>query len=154
MPKNNQWAAVLTRLMNREVPVYIHLAASKNGEPPFTCRGYGVCVDERDGRIRVAVLASQWRRLREYGGDRQKLAVLATAGTDNESYQIKGGLVECREIAEEDRNVLERQRALTARHFPGLLPLVNVRSADCVALGLRVDRVFVQTPGPLAGSPL
>lgn len=146
-----RWPAELIRFIERPVPMYAHLAAGKPGVTPFVCRGYGAQSDQENGEMWIYILQSQWRRLNECMQDKYWLAALLTAGTDNESYQLKGRFAGYRSIARQDRSVLERQRKLTADHFPHLLRLVDVDPSLCLAVGLEVNEIYLQTPGPHAG---
>lgn len=144
----------LLRFFQRMSPIYIHLAAAAQGMTPFTCRGYGFRDDADNGIVWVYILRRQWPRLNEYLRRSRRLAALMTSGIDNESYQLKGTFAEYRTLSQEDGELLDRLKSLTFQTFPSLAPLLAVSSSDCIAVGLEVDAVYVQTPGPLAGSPL
>ncbi|MBD0380051.1 hypothetical protein [Paenibacillus sedimenti] len=82
-----QWPTKLIQFMERPVPKFSHIAAMTHGMPPVNCRGYGFHIDIENGLAVVYLLRSQWLKLNEYLRKQKWLAVLVTAGTDNESYQ-------------------------------------------------------------------
>ncbi|TMV48974.1 hypothetical protein FE783_14980 [Paenibacillus mesophilus] len=147
------WPEELIRFLERPSPLFAHVAAVKNGAHPFCCRVYGVQADA-NGLLWISVLTKQWRRLSDYKADGSCLAVLLTSGLDNESYQAKGPFVRCRAFAEDDSALLERQRKLTVDCFPNLAQLLHIDSSDCLVIGMEVHSVYIQTPGPRAGSLL
>lgn len=149
-----QWPKELTRFLERPSPLFTHVAAVKHGASPFCCRGYGVQADAGNGLLWISILTKQWRRLSDYKADDPYLAVLLTSGLDNESYQVKGPFVRCRTFAEDDSASLERQRKLTIDYFPNLAQLLHIDSSDCLVIGMEVHSVYIQTPGPRAGSLL
>ncbi|MGE5704276.1 MAG: hypothetical protein ACM32O_17255 [Clostridia bacterium] len=150
----DQWPFAFIHFLERPVPIFIHLAAAKHGMPPLTCRGYGIRADLTNGRLAFFILQSQWLRLRDYMGENSAVAVLLTAGTDNESYQVKGIFEQLSPISAEDQLKMEQQRKWTLAYFPSLVPLIAVSAANCVAITLRVTSIYLQTPGPDAGSLL
>ncbi|OXM82656.1 hypothetical protein [Paenibacillus rigui] len=142
----------LLHFLQRSVPIFIHLAAARPGQIPFSCRGYGFRMESERDVCWIYILRSQWLRMNGAMGARGELAALLTSGIDNESYQLKGELTEYRTMTKEDREALEHQRRMTSIHTPNLVPLLNVSHADCLAVGFRLRAVYVQTPGPGAGS--
>lgn len=150
----NQLPEELIRFLERPVPLFVHVAAARPGQAPFVCRGYAVRADFENHRIWIAILKSQWPRLSEYLQEQPWLAALLTAGTDNESYQIKGAFSQHRTMTKDDHALMERQRNLVADVFPHLLPVVAVASSDCLMVSMQVTDVYLQTPGPHAGSLL
>jgi len=150
-----RWPDELIRFVEQQAPLYIHLAAALPGAAPFVCRGYGLSAELRESdRIRVHVLKSQWARVAGLLREDQPLAVLATSGLDNESYQLKGKYAGCRASSEELAPMLDRQRRIASLHFPHLVSLTNVKPSDCLAVGIDIAVAYEQTPGPGAGSLL
>lgn len=80
----------------------------------------------------------------------------------HETYQFKGRLVECRAATEADRTVVARVRERFAAAVVGLLPhFAADREAlrayiwdPAVAVRATVREIYLQTPGPGAGSLL
>ncbi|WP_276352252.1 hypothetical protein [Cohnella caldifontis] len=138
----------------RHVPIFIHLAAAMPNEVPFLCRGYGFELDAGTERLWVYILKNQGLRLKEYGRPLGILSALLTSGVDNESYQLKGRFADVRSLSKEDASLLAERHRWVALHTPALAPIVRVNASDCLAVGLRVQTVYVQTPGPNAGFPL
>ncbi|WP_317968981.1 hypothetical protein [Paenibacillus sp. CCS19] len=91
-------------------------------------------------------------RLKEYMEHQQQLAALLTSGVDNESYQFKGRINGFRSLTKEDHFMVAEQSRRASRHLPSLAPLLQVSPAECLAVGIQIQAVFVQTPGPDAGS--
>ncbi|MDQ1910750.1 hypothetical protein RAC89_09715 [Paenibacillus sp. GD4] len=150
------WPEELLRFVHRQVPFFIHVSAAWHEVPPFLCRGYGVRLhsEEELKLIWVSILHSQWKRLSEARPHPGPLSVLMTAGTDNESYQLKGAFRRQQSLTMEDFEVLELQRQRIAAYFPNLTPLVSFEASQCVAVELQVSKVYLQTPGPNAGALL
>ncbi len=148
------WTEEVVRFQQREVPVFIHVAAVKEDQTPFTCRGYGYRSDREEGVIRTYVLKSQWLRLNEYAELLRELAVLLTSGVDNESYQFKGRFRNAGPLDAEDAVALAEQLRRVSKYAPGLLPLIRVMPSDCYALEIGIHSVYTQTPGPDAGRPV
>ncbi|QMV42233.1 hypothetical protein [Cohnella cholangitidis] len=147
-----RWPADLARLLDRQVPIFIHVAAAHDEMPPMSCRGYFARTDERSGQVWIGILKSQWARLQPYIQRKSKLAALLTCGLDNESYQVKGTFVERRSCSDEDNATLEDQIKITFRHYPNLVPLVSVHPSDCLCIGIEVQSIYQQTPGKDAGA--
>ncbi|MFD0681680.1 MULTISPECIES: hypothetical protein [unclassified Paenibacillus] len=150
----DRWPAEFIRFMERPVPIFIHVAAARRGVAPFSCRGYAARADLEKDQVWICILQSQWLRLNEYIQELSWLAVLLTAGPDNESYQIKGTFDRVQPVLKEDCELMERQRKWTSEYFPHLLPLVAVANSNCLAISLRVRSIYLQTPGPHAGALL
>lgn len=150
----NDWPVEWIRFTEREAPVFLHLACAKPGETPYSCRGYGCRLDPERTQLTVYILKSQWPRLQEALGPGRQLAVLMTSGTDNESYQVKGIYRSAGILSGEDEAALVRLHGWIERHTPSLAPLIRVRPADCLAVALDIRALYVQTPGPRAGSAL
>lgn len=162
----DQWPIEINRFMQRDTPVFTHMAAARKGAAPFSCRGYGYWLEKDRGIMWIYILKSQWLRLKAYmqeetgngiadqpEPERERvLAALFTSGIDNESYQVKGPYAEYRLLTALDTEVIGEQRSRVSRHTPGLLRLMGVSPADCLAVGIMVRAVYVQTPGPDAGS--
>lgn len=147
-----KWPEELIRFLQRLVPVFIHLAAVEKGAAPFICRGYGFRLEFESERLWIYILKSQWLRLTEYKEHQGELSALLTSGVDNESYQFKGRYTDIRPLAKEDACLLEEQCKWASMHTPGLLPMIQVTPSECLAVGFRIKAVFLQTPGPGAGS--
>ncbi|MFB9324714.1 hypothetical protein ACFFSY_02015 [Paenibacillus aurantiacus] len=147
-------ASELTRLLELPEPIYIHLAAAQAGAIPFTCRGFGIRVDEASHRVRVMILRSQRSRLEPLLAEQGRLAVLLTSGITNQSLQLKGIAVGSEPVTPDDQEMLERQGRMTARCFPHLAALHRVRASECVTVRMNVERIYLQTPGPQAGTLL
>ncbi|MCK6445296.1 MAG: pyridoxamine 5'-phosphate oxidase family protein [Planctomycetes bacterium] len=90
--------------------------------------------------------------------DNGRIAVCFSRPMDHRSIQVKGGVLSIGEASEADRSHVDRFRAAYAQHlaFVG----VPVRTTERMAhwpsyvVRLRVESIFVQTPGPGAGRPL
>ncbi|WP_274365854.1 hypothetical protein [Paenibacillus thermotolerans] len=150
----SRWPERLTLFFERPVPIFSHLAAAPKGQVPFVCRGYGFHPELESGLLWIYILKSQWLRLKERQGERMELAALLTSGADNESYQFKGPFKEIRLLNKEDAIALEERQKWVKTHTPNLAPLIQTASSECIAVGIEISAVFVQTPGPDAGSQM
>jgi len=90
--------------------------------------------------------------------DNGRVAIAVSRPSDHRSCQLKGTAVEVRPCLAGERAEVERQadgflRELEAIGIPrSLTSAWNVW--PCVAVRVRVDSVFEQTPGPGAGEPM
>lgn len=149
-----KWPMEFASFLERPVPKFIHLAAWREGQAPFGCRCYGFGPEPGEDVSWIYILRHEWLRLRPSLREGDWLAMLLTSGIDNESYQVKGPFIRVRPVNKEDLACMDRERSLIRTIFPDLLALVNENPADCIALGVRGEAVYIQTPGPLAGSLL
>ncbi len=125
---------------------------------PDCMRALGARVEPGLGELTVylpeAVAESNLANLR----DVPRAAICFSRPQDHRSIQIKGTVLEVREAREDERAVVERYRGALAASLGvlGLPPRIVFRVAHwpCRALRVRVESVFVQTPGPGAGAPL
>lgn len=87
--------------------------------------------------------------------DNGQVALTVSRPYDHRSLQVKGQLVSLRDGAEEDRIKQERWLAGFVEHLYIVgLPRSVIRQLKIfpsVALTMRIDDIFVQTPGPGAG---
>lgn len=78
--------------------------------------------------------------------------------TDDHACQVKGAFVRARAATDDERGVVEGQLALLGEKYGQLALPWEVVSGwsvwPAVAVTVRVNAVFDQTPGPGAGSPL
>ncbi len=104
--------------------------------------------------IPVATGATAVANLRDNG----RIAVCFSRPMDHRTIQIKGRAIEIRDADDADRAVIDRYRAEFAETlaFVGLPSRVTLRMSHwpAHAVRIRVESIFVQTPGPGAGQPL
>ena len=90
--------------------------------------------------------------------DNGRVAACFTRTEDHRSIQVKGSLVRLADADESDRAAVSAYRPALARNlgFVGLPARTTFRLAHwpCHAVRMRVESVFVQTPGPGAGDRL
>jgi hypothetical protein len=90
--------------------------------------------------------------------DNGRVAVAFSRAADHRTFQVKGQAVEVRPATAEERAVVDRFRCAWASALSevGLPPRITLRMAHwpAHAVRVRVERIFVQTPGPGAGAPL
>ena len=144
---------------------------------PFLESGISILVGTRDARLRPDAVRAVGARV-EHGGeeltlllpdataagcladlrDNGRIAACFSRARDHRSIQVKGRVTRAAPADAADREVVERYRAAVAQEwgFVGLPPRITFRVAHwpCHAVRLRVEAVFVQTPGPGAGAPL
>ncbi|HET6981268.1 MAG TPA: hypothetical protein VFI53_03960 [Myxococcaceae bacterium] len=89
--------------------------------------------------------------------DNRRIAVVATAPADHRSLQLKGQVLEQRPASDDDRSQIDLYRACLARTLePHGVPrssVLRIGHWPAHAVRFRVEHVFVQTPGPVAGQP-
>jgi hypothetical protein len=87
-----------------------------------------------------------------------RLAVAFSRAHDLRSFQLKGRLLELCPATESDRDRIERYRCAWAGALAvvGMPPRITLRVVHwpAQAVRVRVEAIFVQTPGPGAGAPL
>jgi hypothetical protein len=87
-----------------------------------------------------------------------RVAICFSRIEDHRSIQVKGRVVSVAPASEADRAVIERYRGEFVRNlaFIGMPPRLTLRlnAWPCHAVRLRVESLFLQTPGPGAGAPL
>jgi hypothetical protein len=89
--------------------------------------------------------------------DNRRIALVATAPADHRSLQLKGQVLEERPASDDDRSQIDLYRACLARTLepPGVprSSVLRIGHWPAHAVRFRVEHVFVQTPGPVAGQP-
>jgi hypothetical protein len=90
--------------------------------------------------------------------ENRRIAICFARAEDHRSVQVKGRVLEIRAATEAEREWVDRYCGEFAGmlHFVGLSPRIISRMNHwpCHAVRLKVESVFVQTPGPGAGAPL
>lgn len=125
---------------------------------PDCVRAVGARVEAGGAELTVLVPEASAGRcpaaLRESG----RVAVMFSRPGDHRTIQVKGQVLSLGLAAEAERPLVERYACELARAlgFVGVPPRLTLRVArwPCLAVRLRVDGIFVQTPGPGAGAPL
>jgi len=89
--------------------------------------------------------------------DNRRIAVVATAPADHRSLQLKGQVLEQRPATDDERSQIDLYRACLARtlepHGVPTASVLRIAHWPAHAVRFRVEHVFVQTPGPVAGQP-
>ena len=94
----------------------------------------------------------------ETGGEEVTVFLpVATAPADHRSLQLKGQVLEQRPASDDERSEIDLYRACLARtlepHGVPRASVLRVAHWPAHAVRFRVEHVFVQTPGPVAGQP-
>ena len=125
---------------------------------PHCARGLGARVEKGGTELTVflpdATCAPAVQNLRDNG----RLAVCFSRPEDHRSIQVKGKVVELRAADDADRAVIDRYR----RNLSECLGFVGVPKRTTFRIShwpahaarVRIESVFLQTPGPGAGEPL
>lgn len=125
---------------------------------PECARGAGARVEAGGTELTVFVPQPLAGRTLDNVADNHRIAVCFTRPIDHYSIQIKGRVVQVRDVEAEELAVVERYRAEVARTLAviGLPARLTMRIAitPCSAIRFVVEHMFVQTPGPGAGEPL
>ena len=135
------------------------LVATRDAELfPEAVRAMGVRLLEEGREVEVCVPHATGARTAANARTTGRVAVCFSRVRDHKTFQVKGRCVEVRDATEADRPWIERWRAGFTDNlaFVGMAPRVTLRIAFWPAhvLRVRVDAVFIQTPGPGAGEPL
>lgn len=124
---------------------------------PECTRGIGARVEEGGAELTIfladAVAGPTFANVRE----NHRIAVGFSRAEDHRTFQLKGRVLSLAPAGEADRAVIDRYRCAwaTALGAVGMPPRLTLRVAHwpAHAIRLRVESVFVQTPGPGAGAP-
>lgn len=149
-------AAELADYMQSGVSVLI---ASRDARwMPACCRAMGVRVERGRRQLTVFVPVATGAELLAGIRASGRAAVCFARIEDHKALQVKGAVVGVAPAAPEDRALIERYRGEWARNLafiglPGRLTL-RQNAWPCHAVRLRMESLFVQTPGPGAGAPL
>ncbi len=138
-----------------ESPVMIILGTHSDGAPEIA-RGLGAAVETGTGVLTILLSAWQWpatlANLRANG----QIAATFSRPADYETYQVKGRVLAITEPGEAELALARRYSERIAQTLAGLgvEPEISAHwrvATDLVVLRILPERVFVQTPGPLAG---
>lgn len=125
---------------------------------PEATRGIGAKVAPGGKRVTVYVPDAPSQRtfanLRATGA----IAVTFSRPSDHVTLQLKGKAIDLRPADDDERDFVERYRALLADElaYVGVPRRLSRRFVfwPCHRIDVAVDAMFVQTPGPGAGAPL
>lgn len=122
---------------------------------PDCCQGIGARV-ENEHEITVFVAAQVLERQLPNLQDNGRAAVCFARAEDHHSIQVKGQVLEIEEATEADRPIIERyRRGLSQDLFIAGVPVratLALAHWPARAVRVRVESIFVQTPGPGAGN--
>jgi hypothetical protein len=125
---------------------------------PEGTRGFGAVVGRGREELTVFVAACVDARTIANARANGRVAVCFTRPIDHRSMQLKGRVLEVRDARPDELPILERYSEHLVRIMGeiGVPPRIMLRLSrwPAHALRLRVEGVFVQTPGPGAGAPL
>lgn len=140
--------------------ISVIIAACRQGEAPVAGVGCG-CRILPDGRVRLLLLRPANGRLLalvERGGS---VAATFSRPTDHRSIQVKGSRAVIAPADDDDRRAAVaqsdglRQELIDVDYSPAFASAYcHVEVSDIVAVDLRPDAAFAQTPGPGAGAEL
>jgi hypothetical protein len=125
---------------------------------PEGARGFGAVVAPGRTELTVFVAAANGERTIANARANGRVAVCFTRIVDHRSMQLKGGALEVRDARPDERALVERyrDRLVEIMGEVGVPPRIVLRLNrwPALALRMRIEEVFVQTPGPGAGAPL
>lgn len=138
-------------------PVLLMVCAAGADRRPAIGRGLGLLVRAPD-EIDVILSRWQWPDVVRNIGLSGRLALTAGRASDYVTYQIKGAAT-VRDADAEEVECARRYReavteALGQENVPAYIVAQWSPDRDMVAARLRAVEVYVQTPGPLAGTSL
>ncbi|WP_423802395.1 hypothetical protein [Neobacillus sp. SAB-20_R2A] len=143
----------VVHFLRKTEPLYIHLAVANSEGRSYSVRGFGVQTNEGKDQLKIFILKSQTKKVLSFiHSGTGKISCLFTDGFTNESYQIKGSFIESKLCAEEDNEFLSRYRKGSLKLFPKMYDKFPLSATFCDSVSFFVEEVYVQTPGPYAGS--
>jgi hypothetical protein len=136
----------------------IHVATRTASLAPHGARVWAVQVEDDSVHVIALVHESEAAALLDDLKSNGRMALGFSRVSDHRACQLKGAFAGSRAGAERDRSWLENQvgafqRELASVGVPPAL-LAGSRTWPCVALRMRVQELFNQTPGPGAGERL
>ncbi|MGG1675390.1 hypothetical protein ACIFOT_06485 [Neobacillus sp. NRS-1170] len=145
---------IVVHFLTKAEPLFIHLAVSNSNGIPYSVRGFGVKTYNDKNQLGIYILKSQTEKVRSFiNSGNGAIACLFTDGFSNESYQIKGKFKEFKNpTSDEDLDILSRYRNGSLKLFPKMYAKYPLSAALCNLVTYKVEEVFIQTPGPYAGS--
>lgn len=145
---------MVVNFLKRTEPLFIHLAVSNSEGQPTSVRGFGVKINDGMDCLSIYILKAQTEKVLSYiSAGNGVIACLFTDGFSNESYQIKGQFIECKALnREEDLEIVTRYRKSSLKLFPKMYSKFPLSTTICDVITYKAEEIFVQTPGPYAGS--
>lgn len=124
---------------------------------PEVVRPVGIRVEAGGAEVSVFLAAATAAQtLRNFEGNR-RVAVVASHPQDNRSVQLKGTVLEVRPAGDDERPLVDQYRARLSRMLEPLgVPrsfVLRTQVWPAHAVRLRIEAMFLQTPGPSAGQP-
>ena len=140
--------------LTKTEPIYIHLAVSNFEGQSYSVRGFGVKWIKGTDHLSIYILKSQTEKVLSYiKNGNGMITCLFTDGFSNESYQLKGTIIGTRTASiEDDLEYLTRYRNGSLKLFPKMYSKFPLSPALCDVFTYKVKEIFIQTPGPYAGS--
>ena len=136
-----------------------NLVATRDAElRPECMRGAGTLVAQDRKTLTLLVPEATAGRTLRNVADNGRIAATFSRPVDHRTVQIKGTVVHSRPATEDERLAQERYLASLVEQLYWVgLPRSVVRRMRCspaVALSVRIEAIFDQTPGPGAGKKL
>ena len=136
-------------------PVMIITGTCGENNRPDIGRAVGAIIDGDAGRMRIVVSSWQWPRTVDNLRASGRVAVTFARPSDYVSYQVKGratvGPADTEDLVQSDRYMADILEVLTGLGLDRRLATPWLTNRDPVAVGIEVDAIYVQTPGPTAG---
>jgi hypothetical protein len=141
-------------------PAFLHVGTRDADLRPTHAFPLGVVVG--DDRVTVTFFINEWRAKRILGDLGNNGRVAFAAGLlSHEAYQLKGVYLSSRPATDDEIAFQESHRAKLCAELSKGLPkevaeglFLGLACRPSVAITFRVEEVFVQTPGPGAGSKM
>ena len=141
-------------------PVFMHVGTRDADLRPAHAFPLGVVVE--DDRETVTFFVNEWRSKRILS-DLENNGRVALAGglLSHEAYQLKGTYLSSRPATDDEMAFQEAHRARLCAELSDVLPkemveglFLKLACRPSVAITFRVEEVFLQTPGPGAGTKI
>lgn len=136
----------------------INLATRDDDLQPDGAPAWAATVHEDRSYMTVFVLETSARAMMKNLKRHPEIAVVFDQPSTHRACQVKGQLTASRKARATERDEVMRQKEcfLVDLEHIGIPRAMTTQLVDwpCMALELRVEQVFEQTPGPGAGAPL
>jgi hypothetical protein len=116
---------------------------------PSQSVAYGILMNSIEEQVTVFVQKEIAGRLVDDCLSTEKAVIYANFGS-HEAFQIKGKVLECRPITENELSESDKYRSQLMQPLPEGLAILYDRIPD-IAIKIQIEKIFDQTPGPNAG---
>jgi hypothetical protein len=138
-------------------PLFGHAGTRDRDLVPHVHLTWGIRATANRAEVEVLLPSFGMGRLAENIADNGRFALTVSEPITHPTYQLKGEALEVRASTDEERAFQQRWAKANIEHLRAIMPphliakLEGVAQAPSTYLRFRVDEIYDQTPGPIAG---